>query len=179
MGQAFVAHVIDGFTKSSVWSRSLLVLTYDEHGGFFDHVPPPAACAPDENRPRITGINAAAHFDHLGVRVPLVMVSPFAKAHYVSHRTYSHTSVLRLVQARADLPALTRRDANDEPPYDLFDFVHPPFPEAPKLPDAVIDEAARKVCFAREGAEEAPAPAGGTTPAARSSQGPKIRGAKQ
>jgi phospholipase C len=173
VGQAFVAHVVDGFARSPTWSRSLLVLTYDEHGGFFDHVPPPAACPPDENRPRIAGISAAAHFDHLGVRVPLIMVSPFARAHYVSHRTYSHTSVLRLVQARADLPALTRRDANDEPPYDLLDFVHPPFREPPKLPDAGIDEAARKVCFARE---EAEVPARGVAVPSPASAAPPARG---
>jgi len=89
-------------------------------------------------------------FDRLGVRVPFVVVSPFARAHFVSHKTYTHTSVLRLVQARADLPALTRRDANDEPPFDLFDFRAPPFASPPPLPDAVVDEAAKKRCLAEE-----------------------------
>ncbi|HEX7668538.1 MAG TPA: alkaline phosphatase family protein, partial [Polyangiaceae bacterium] len=88
VGQAFVAKVIDGFMRSSVWPRSALILTYDEHGGFFDHVPPPSACPPDENRPRIPGVKPTAHFDHLGVRVPFIVVSPFAKAHYVSHHVY-------------------------------------------------------------------------------------------
>lgn len=91
-------------------------------------------------------MRADHRFDRLGVRVPLVAVSPFARRHYVSHRTYSHTSLLRFVQARADLPALSRRDANDEPPLDLFDFEHPPFVAPPTLPEAVVDPGARARC---------------------------------
>jgi phospholipase C len=147
VGQAFVAGVIGAVMGSSAWPRAALFVTYDEHGGFFDHVPPPRACTPDENRPRIEGVRPETHFDQLGVRVPFIVVSPFARAHYVSHRTYSHTSVLRLVQARAELPALTRRDANDEPPFDLFDFGHPPFVAPPVLPEAIIDAEEKKRCL--------------------------------
>jgi phospholipase C len=147
VGQAFVARVIHGLSTSPQWPRSILFLMYDEHGGFFDHVPPPAACPPDAERPRIDGIHAGSQFDRLGVRVPFIAVSPFARRHYVSHKTYSHTSVLRFVQARADLPALGGRDANADPPFDLFDFSHPEFLEPPALPEATIDEAARRKCL--------------------------------
>ncbi len=150
VGQAFVARVVKAFTASPTWSRSALILTYDEHGGFFDHVPPPRACPPDDEPPHLETLPENSRFDRLGVRVPFVVVSPFARAHFVSHKTYTHTSVLRLVQARADLPALTRRDANDEPPFDLFDFRAPPFASPPPLPDAVVDEAAKKRCLAEE-----------------------------
>ena len=82
--------------------------------------------------------------------VPVValsfVVSPFAKAHYVSHQTYSHTSLLRFIQARFTLPALSSRDANDVPPYDLFDFTHASFATPPPLPEAEIDEAERLRC---------------------------------
>jgi phospholipase C len=146
LGQAFVARVVAALMQSSAWPRSALLLTYDEHGGFFDHVPPPSACRPDENPPHGAGVRAGEQFDRLGVRVPLIVVSPFARPHFVSHRTYSHTSLLRLVQARADLPALTRRDANDEPPFDLFDFAHPAFVVPPRLPLAIVDPVARARC---------------------------------
>jgi phospholipase C len=123
-----------------------LFLTYDEHGGFFDHVPPPKACPPDDNPVRMNGIAEDTRFDHLGVRVPFVVVSPFARAHFVSHRVHAHTSVLRFVQARAELPALTDRDANDDPPYEFFDFEHPPFLIPPSLPAAVVDPVQEKRC---------------------------------
>src|SRR5690606_2130750 len=104
-----------------------LIITYDEHGGFFDHVPPPEACPPDDLEPRASdGEPAPYRFDRLGFRVPLVVVSPYAKAGYVSHETTDLTSVLRLVEARFGLPALTRRDANAWPLLDMFDFEAPP-----------------------------------------------------
>ena len=145
LGQAFVARIVKAVTKTRVWPRLALILTYDEHGGFFDHVPPPAACPPSD-APRAT--SQAKRFDQLGVRVPFIVVSPFAKKHYVSHHTYSHTSVLRLVQARFNLPALSGRDANDVPPFDLFDFSEPTFLTPPVLPDAVIDPSERARCRA-------------------------------
>jgi phospholipase C len=71
--------------------------------------------------------------------VPFIAVSPFSKPHFVSHEVHSHTSILRMIEARFDLPALTRRDANDEPPYELFDFEHPAFLSPPSLPDAGVE----------------------------------------
>lgn len=146
LGQAFVARVIASVMNSSTWPRTALFLTYDEHGGFFDHVTPPKACPPDDNPVRMNGIATDTRFDHLGVRVPFVVVSPFAKAHFVSHRVHAHTSVLRFVQARAELPALTDRDANDDPPYEFFDFEHPPFLIPPSLPAALVDPVQEKRC---------------------------------
>jgi phospholipase C len=150
LGQAFVSGVVKAFMASPAWSTGALILTYDEHGGFFDHVPPPHACPPDDEPPHLETLPEHSQFDRLGVRVPFVVVSPFARPHFVSHRTYTHTSVLRLVQARADLPALTRRDANDEPPFDMFDFRNPPFASPPTLLPATVDEVARKKCLAEE-----------------------------
>jgi phospholipase C len=67
------------------------------------------------------------------------VISPFAKPHYVSHEVLSHVSVLRMVQARYGLPALSARDANATPPFDLFDFQNPSFTTPPTLPEAVVD----------------------------------------
>jgi len=145
LGQKFVADVIKAVFKSPNWSRTALVFTYDEHGGFYDHVTPPPACAPDPHAPTAPK-NHQIRFDHLGVRVPFVVVSPFAKRHYVSHKTYEHASVLRLVQTRFNLPAMTARDANASPPYDLFDFANPPFVEPPSLPDPVVRQTELVYC---------------------------------
>lgn len=119
-----------------VWKRSVLLLTYDEAGGFYDHVAPPEACAPDDiagpdfaggaygNGPHGDGSDAlyGGRFDRYGVRVPLLLISPWAVRNRVSHFTYDHTSITRFIEARYGLGALTRRDANADPLLDLFDF---------------------------------------------------------
>jgi phospholipase C len=80
------------------------------------------------------------------MRVPFVVISPYAKPHYVSHRVFSHSSLLRLLEARFSLPAISARTANAEPPLDLFDFEHPTFSTPPSLPDASIDAAKLQRC---------------------------------
>jgi phospholipase C len=142
VGQRFVAKVVSATMASPQWGRAALVLTYDEHGGFYDHVPPPPACAPDD----VASTAGGAKFDRLGVRVPFAVVSPFARPHYVSHTVYNHASLLRMIEARFDLPALSRRDANAVPPLDLFDFDHPAFQKPPELPEATVDEAELERC---------------------------------
>ena len=149
LGQRFVSRVVDALIKSPAWPRSALFLMYDEPGGFFDHVPPPPACVPDATEPSLERRHVRARFDRLGMRVPFIVVSPFAKAHYVSHQVYSHSSVPRLIQARYALPALSARDANATAPFDLFDFEHPPFATPPALPEATVDEALRRACHDR------------------------------
>ena len=156
LGQRFVARVVEALMKSPAWARSALFLMYDEPGGFFDHVPPPSACVPDEIEPLLEKRHVRARFDRLGMRTPFIVVSPFAKAHYVSHQVYSHSSVPRLVQARFELPALSARDANSTAPYDMFDFDRPPFITPPSLPVPFVDEMASKVCHARYRKKKAP-----------------------
>lgn len=122
LGQALVARIVAAVTGSPQWPSSALLFSYDEQGGFYDHVPPPRACVPDAIPPQDP--QGGWQFDTLGLRVPLIAVSPYAKRGYVSHQITDHTSILRLLEARFSLPALTRRDANAEPPFDLFDFSH-------------------------------------------------------
>jgi phospholipase C len=148
VGQRFVAEVVDALARSPNWPRSALFLTYDEHGGLFDHVAPPPACAPDGNPPQIEPGEPAGGFDQLGFRVPLIVVSPWAKAHYVGHHIYDHTSIVRFIQARHVMPALTARDANAEAPWDLFDFTAPPHPNPPVVNLPAIDAAALAECGA-------------------------------
>ena len=84
--------------------------------------------------PRDNAGHYPAGFDHLGFRVPFVAISPYAKHHYVSHHTYDHTSILKFIETKFNIPALTGRDANADGLLDLFDFNHPVMakPDLPK-----------------------------------------------
>jgi phospholipase C len=148
VGQAFTERVVRAFMASPAWSRGVLFLTYDEHGGFWDHVPPPPACVPDDVAPNLKPGDTAAAFDRYGFRVPMVAISPFSRRRFVSHTVYDLTSVLRFVETRFDLPALTRRDANADPMLELFDFRRPRFRRPPRLPRARIDQRRRRECDA-------------------------------
>jgi phospholipase C len=75
-------------------------------------------------------------FHELGIRVPTVVISPYARQHYVSHVTQEHTSITRLIEAVFDLPALTARDANSDAMLDMFDFACPPNLKPPDAPAA-------------------------------------------
>jgi phospholipase C len=139
LGQAFVEGIVQALFASPDWPRTALFIEYDEHGGYFDHVVPPAACVPDATPPRLQPGDTKATFDQYGVRVPMVVVSPWARPHYVSHVVHDHTSILRFIETRFDLPALTARDANTDPPLEMFDFSAPAFATPPTLPAAEVD----------------------------------------
>jgi phospholipase C len=93
-GQAFVRDAFDSFVKSPHWHNGLFVMTYDEWGGFFDHVAPPHL--PDDR----ASADDLEDFSQAGFRVPTVIASPFARPGYVDHRTYDHASVLRFLEWR-------------------------------------------------------------------------------
>jgi phospholipase C len=139
IGETFAHRVIDALMKSPAWDKSLLVWNYDEHGGYYDHVPPPPALAPDSIKP--VPLSGESHYDgfhRYGFRVPAVVVSPFARKHHVTHTIHDHTSILAMVERKWNLPALTYRDANAN---DLTDFLdlskgglkNPAFKEPPAL----------------------------------------------
>lgn len=136
-GESFVAKRIGEFIASPYWKNSVLFLTYDEGGGFFDHVPPPVACEPDAIKPKLGKKETIkASYDRYGFRVPFIAISPFAKPHFVSHLTHDHTSILKFIESKYNLPALTARDANADDLSDIFDFEHPRFDvqlSAPKI----------------------------------------------
>jgi phospholipase C len=148
VGQALVASVVAAVMSSPQWPHAAMFLTYDEQGGLYDHVVPPAACAPDDFAPVVDAGGVTAAFDELGLRVPMFVISPYAKRGYVSHQPTDHTSVLRFVEAVFGLPALTHRDANAVAPYDMFDFSHPD-PSIPSLPTPTIDQTKLNACMAK------------------------------
>jgi len=149
VGQKFVSDVVHALFKSPQWKTSALFLTYDENGGVYDHVAPPTACAPDGTPPKLeNGDTTPGGFDRLGFRVPLVVVSPYAKKGYVSHKQFDHTSITRFIEAKFKLPALTARDANAEPLFDLFDFTAMQFPDPPPIAEPTVDQAQLDYCSA-------------------------------
>jgi phospholipase C len=135
VGEDFAARVINAAMTGPAWERTLLIWCYDEHGGYYDHVPPPRAPVPDAVAPQITvPPDQPGAFDRYGFRVPAVVVSPYARRGYVSHVVHDHTSILKLVETKWNLPALTYRDANADSLLDCVDFRRPPvYREPPRL----------------------------------------------
>jgi phospholipase C len=146
LGQKFVSDVTNALMQSPNWSSSAMFLTYDENGGFYDHVPPPSAVAPDAIAPMLQSGDTPGAFDRYGFRVPMAVISPYSKAQHVSHTTYDHTSILKFIEYRFGLSALTQRDANADPMLDMFDFAHPAFTTPPTLATAVVDPAQLAAC---------------------------------
>jgi phospholipase C len=159
-GESFAAEVINRVMHGAGWPHTVLIWVYDEHGGYYDHVPPPPAIPPDdvEGRSAIGSPNALTsclrvvapglvqskenlnqgpqRYDRYGFRVPAVIVSPYARAGYVCSQTFDHTSVLKLVQEKWNLPALTARDAAARAPLDALDLTgEPAFLKPPVLPE--------------------------------------------
>jgi phospholipase C len=158
-GESFAAEVIGRVMHGPGWPRTVLIWVYDEAGGYYDHVPPPAAVPPDDVparslvgtggrldallRPLRPGLVAGKReetggprrYDRYGFRVPAVIVSPYARPDFVLSTVLDHTSVLRLVEDKWNLPALTRRDAAAASPVQALDLGEPPaFLVPPELP---------------------------------------------
>src|SRR5215475_8491658 len=155
-GEGFAAEVINAVMNGQGWPKTMLIWLYDEHGGYYDHVSPPSAPEPDD----VPGLNPMRRFpvlrllrftkyaklidaanagpttyDRLGFRVPAVIVSPYAKPGHVTSTVYDHTSILRLIERKWNLPPLTRRDAEANDTLDALDFQSPPhFLTPPPLP---------------------------------------------
>lgn len=129
VGEAWTRRLYAEVVGSPIWDSTVILFTYDESGGFFDHVPPADdACLA---RP------ADRDFHELGIRVPLIAISPWSRRHFVSHIRKEHTSITRFIEAVFGLPALTARDANSDALLDMFDFETAPAP-LPPAPSAGV-----------------------------------------
>ncbi|HZN53061.1 MAG TPA: alkaline phosphatase family protein [Methylomirabilota bacterium] len=108
-GDRWIGEMVQEVMASRYWPRAVVVITYDEGGGWFDHVRPPVV----------------DRFG-LGTRVPALIVSPFAKRRFIGHGEYDHASVLKLIEWRFDLEPLTARDRRAAAPLEAFDFTQKP-----------------------------------------------------
>jgi phospholipase C len=110
-GMWYVTRLVNALMESPYWKDTLVVLTWDDYGGFYDHVPPPT-------------VDAYGY----GPRVPTLFLSPYAKPGYISHYVYDFTSVLKFIEERWGLPHLTARDDRANDLRDVFDFEQTPNP---------------------------------------------------
>jgi phospholipase C len=114
-GPQWVSDVVNAIGESRFWNSTVIFVMWDEWGGWYDHVKPPYV-----------------DFDGLGLRVPLLVISPFAKRGYVSHVQYEHGSILKFVEDRFGLARLAASDTRaNSPAVDCFDFSQPPRPFKP------------------------------------------------
>ena len=179
-GEFYVANLVRAVRNGPNWKSSAIFITYDQHGGFYDHVAPPRANQNGLNSPdgidpglcedlsdppmsmtpgggaNCLGLPLSGHsfeeatalcpmlvqpneaypsfcagFNQLGFRVPLIVVAPFSKPHYVSHTVSDHTSLLAIIEQRfltrgGQRPHLTTRDEYADTLSDIFDFNHSP-----------------------------------------------------
>jgi phospholipase C len=109
-GPQWVASLVNAVGNSAYWNSTAIFVFWDDYGGWYDHVAPPLA-----------------DYDGLGIRVPLLVISPYAKAGYVSHAQYEHGSILKFIEDQFGLPRLAASDARaTSPEGDCFDFAQPP-----------------------------------------------------
>ena len=135
VGEQFAAKVINAAMDGPAWEKTMIVWCYDEHGGYYDHVPSPRAVKPDAIPPTLQATDRPGAYDRYGLRVPAVVISAYARKNHVSHTVYDHTSILKLVETKWNLPAITNRDAHAADLLDCLDLASPPaFLDPPSLP---------------------------------------------
>jgi phospholipase C len=141
-GEALIKHVYEAIRNSPVWNTSLLVIVYDEHGGFYDSVEPGSAPSPEDltdEEIRSAKLNKYGFdFKHYGPRVPAVVVSPLIQRGTVDHTLYDHTSILRTLGRWLELAPLTRRDAQAN---DLLHLLDGPLRADEDCPRTLVEPA--------------------------------------
>ena len=146
-GAAYVQSIISALMKSDAWKDSVFILTYDEGGGLYEHVPPFMVPPPDKYAPGqcpdpnngspgyCTTGKLGGTFNLTGFRVPMVVISPYAKADFVSHVPRDYTAILAFIEKQFGVASLTARDAYWQDPSrdmsEFFDFSTPALLNAP------------------------------------------------
>jgi phospholipase C len=111
-GEALIKETYEAIRNSPAWSSSVLIIAWDEHGGFFDHAKPPAAPIPGDTPPNAKHNNNGFTFQQYGPRVPALVISPLIPKNLVDHRIYDHASIPKFLESMFDLNPFTARDAN-------------------------------------------------------------------
>lgn len=121
-GMRHVTDLVNALMQSSAWKDTAIIVTWDDYGGFYDHVPPPQ-------------IDKYGY----GPRVPTLILSPYAKPGYISHTRFDFTSPLKLIETKYGLPPLSTRDASANDMRDCFDFKQKPLPPDVVTPQTHLD----------------------------------------
>jgi phospholipase C len=113
-GENSTVKIVNALMNSPEWSSTVIFVSWDDFGGFYDHVAPP-------------------QLDQLGLgpRVPLLIISPFVKSGYIEHQQLEFSSVVKFIEEVFGLPFLTARDTNSNDMFDAFDFTDAPLPPMP------------------------------------------------
>ena len=158
--EVFAASVVQAVMESPAWPRTLLVWTFDEGGGYYDHVPPPPAVAPDDIPP--LQLPMYDGFARYGFRVPAVVVSPWSRPDHVTSVVHDHTSILAMVERKWNLPALTHRDAAAADLTDFLNLDQPAFAQPPTLAQPLAGPA--QLACEKTGPGQIPPPGSVTPP---------------
>jgi phospholipase C len=135
-GERLIKKVYETIRNSPHWNDSLLLVTFDEQGGFYDHATPPATVSPGDTISNETNNVHGFDFTQLGIRVPAIVISPLIPANLVDHTTYDHTSLLATVENLFGFKPLTNRDAQANPLNNLLSLATPRTDASVSLPDA-------------------------------------------
>ena len=135
-GEKLIKEVYEAIRNSPHWEKSLLLVTYDEHGGFYDHVAPPAGVSPGDRISDDDNNHFNFDFAQLGIRVPAVVVSPLIPRSTIDHTVYDHSSLLATVENRFGIDPLTNRDRQANNFSHLLSLTTPRTDAPTRLPDS-------------------------------------------
>ncbi len=151
-GANYAAGLINALMASPNWTDSAMIFTYDEGGGFYDHVPPQPATPPGDflspfdlvpgdicDKPGQELGQGTCDFAWTGYRVPLIVISPYSLKNFVSHNVRDTTAVLKMVETRFGLAPLTARDGSQLDMTEFFDFANKPWATPPTPPAQALD----------------------------------------
>ena len=127
LGMWYVTNLINAVMKSRYWKETVIILTWDDYGGFYDHVPPP---------------NVDSY--GFGFRVPAILISPYSRPNFICHTSFDFTSPLKLIELRFGLMPLTDRDRKANDMTDCFDFHQKPLEPVIITKDTKLDFSSMK-----------------------------------
>jgi phospholipase C len=142
-GEALIKSTYEAIRNSLFWEGSLLIITWDEHGGFYDHDIPPDAVAPGVSDSNSSHNQNGFTFEKYGPRVPALVISPYIARNLIDHRLYDHSSVPATLEALLGLSPLTKRDAAANCLTPLLTLAGPRQDAPTVLPSVASSEAAR------------------------------------
>jgi phospholipase C len=149
-GEWLIKTVYEAIRRSPLWNNSALIITYDEHGGFYDHVPPPVAASPEDKSLDDDNNRNGFDFRQLGVRVPAIVISPWIRRGTIDDTNYDHSAIPALIARLFGLQTLTKRDAAASDLRKLF-ALRDPRDDAPE----VLPEPAESDFLCKEDSQEA------------------------